>query len=207
MKELQIQKDRPPSEARVSDILVQLSEGSTVGTVADILTKMEERAIGALLCIFSFPCSIPSPPGVQTVFGWPIIFVSFQLVIGRNQIWLPARIMNLSVKGKIFSTLARKGHPLVLRLERICKPRLPVMTSKPAERVIGLVILLLGIKLLLPLPLTNNPAGIASTITSLGLLEKDGVIIIMGLFAGIAVLTGTVWLYGTLIYSTMTYLF
>lgn len=189
------------SEPTVSDVLAQLAEGGSVITVEDIVGKMEERAIGAVLCILSFPCSIPSPPGIQTVFGWPIIFVSLQMVAGRKQLWLPQRVLRMRIKGKTLATLARKAHPLMVRFEGICRPRLSFVTSKPAERLIGVVIFLLGVKLLLPLPLTNNPAGAASTITSLGLIEKDGLVVLVGLVLGVGVLAATLWFYGLLLYS------
>jgi len=47
--------------------------------------------------------------------------------------------------------------------------------------LIGLVILVLGLIMILPIPLLGNiPPGIAATVIAIGLTERDGLIVLIG---------------------------
>ena len=191
------------AERRVSDILIDLADGS-IETVGDLLSVLEARAFAALIFLLCFPCSLPSPPGVQTVFGWPLFVVSLQFVSGRKTPWLPKRVLGWRVQGKMMAKFARRLHPYVTWLEKYCRPRVGILTSGVMEQAVGGVILLLAVAILIPLPLTNNPAAAAALIIALGLFEKDGVIVLMGVIAATAVLGGLIWVYGTLLSAGMS---
>ena len=65
------------------------------------------------------------------------------------------------------------------------RPRLYFASSKKGEQVIGVFALIFSISIAVPLPLTNFIPAIAISIMALGLLSRDGLIIIMGMIIGI----------------------
>jgi hypothetical protein len=83
-------------------------------------------------------------------------------------------------------------------MERIAKPRLHIFADARSRRIIGVVAIVLGLALVLPIPIIGNiPLGIPICILGLGLVERDGAIIIAGYIAtllGLTITAGLGWL-------------
>ena len=58
-------------------------------TVREILDALDARSFGLAVLLFSLPSVVPMPPGVPTVVGIILLIVSIQMVIGREDLWLP----------------------------------------------------------------------------------------------------------------------
>ena len=63
---------------------------------------------------------------------------------------------------------------LMRRLERVLKPRLGLLVSPAAERLLGFAVFILAVILFLPIPLGNMLPAAAICILSLALVEHDG---------------------------------
>ena len=146
-------------------------------SVAAILAAFGDRAFGALLLLFALPNALPMPPGTSAVLGAPLVFIAFQLMIGRPVLWLPRMITDRSMRREDFSSLATKIDPWVKRLERLLKPRAQILTTPFADRLTGLACFLLALILALPIPFGNIPPAIAISAFALGMIESDGVAI------------------------------
>lgn len=154
----------------------------------DFVEALGDRGFAIVLLVLAAPNSlpIPSPPGLSTVFGVPLAFFSAQMMLGRPRPWLPERLLRRTVGRSEFRLIVAKILPWLDRLERWCRPRGQVLTGPVAERFLGGVYLLLSVILALPIPGGNFPPGLAMTVMSLGLLEKDGRMVAIGLAIGIA---------------------
>jgi hypothetical protein len=176
-----------------SDVLQSLAEGERERvSVAAILEAFGDRAFGALLLVFGLPNALPMPPGTSAVLGAPLVFIAFQLMMGRSVLWLPRFITERSMKRADFRTLAARVTPWIKRLEKLLRPRLPALTSPVADRLTGAACLVLAVILFLPIPLNNMPPGAAIAAFALGILERDGAAVLvgwLGTFASLAVLT------------------
>ncbi len=174
----------PPDEGadRLSAILTAIAKGQDREriSVADLLHALEHRAIGALMFIFAVPNAIPVPPGVSAVLGAPLIFLSFQLMIGRRP-WLPRIITDRSLSRVDFEKVVDLAAPWLAKAERLMRPRFTFLASPPAEYLVGAVCLLLSIILFLPIPLGNMLPAFTICVLALGVLERDGVWISIGL--------------------------
>lgn len=168
---------------RLSEILQTVVEQATSDriTVGYLLKAMEGRAFGALLLVFAFPNILPSPPGLSTILGMPLVFLSAQMMVGRLP-WLPGFIANRSLSRDAFALLTTRATPWLNRAERLLKQRLTPLVSPPAERLLGALCLFLSLMLILPIPFGNLLPSFALSVIALGILERDGVWI----FAGIA---------------------
>ena len=80
--------------------------------------------------------------------------------------------------------------PVFRRLERFSRPRMMVFHSAVAMRVLGALILILALGLLFAPPFIGQiPLGIAVCLVGLGLVERDGVVVLGGLAIGSAGMT------------------
>jgi hypothetical protein len=178
---------------KVSQIIGELAASPKAHVkLADLLDVLDERAFGVLMLILSLPNAVGlgTIPGLSTVFGVPQVFVALQMVIGASQPWLPDFVLQRSIPMKDFRTMVDKAQPHLLRLERLLRPRLTVMSANLAERLLGLVLLLLSVIVALPIPLANQPPAVAQGLIALGLIERDGVVILIGL--GVAAIATTI---------------
>lgn len=165
---------------RLSDIVksIDTAQDLTIGTLVD---AFGERAFGALMFVFAVPNIVPTPPGTSAVLGLPLVILTFQLMIGRQVLWLPQAVRRRGISGAMFEGFARRAVPVMARFERVLKPRLAVLAASDlAERLIGIVAFALAVILFLPIPLVNILPAAAITLMALGLAERDGFAVLGG---------------------------
>ncbi len=148
--------------------------------LAELTQRFGGRAIGALLFIFGLACLLPWPPGGTTIFGLPLVLLAPQLIIGSAVPWLPR-----ALRARTLSTAdLRNGLPRVIpflrRAEAISRPRLAFLFGPVGERLIGVVILVLALILILPIPGGNMPPALAVSTLSFALIQRDGLIALVG---------------------------
>jgi hypothetical protein len=77
--------------------------------------------------------------------------------------------------------------PMLERLERICRPRFQIFAAPLPRVLVGLVVLVLGVIMILPIPLIGNmPPGAAAAVIAVGVTERDGVVVLVGLVGATA---------------------
>lgn len=154
-------------------------------TIADLLTQFGDRTFGMLFLFLALCNFIPSVPGTSGVLGLALMLVAIQLVIGRQQPWMPNAVGRRSLSSESLRRGAAKVVPYLRRLERLCRPRLAFATTATAERLVGLLVLCLAVVIALPIPLVGNlPPAVAVLVMALGLIERDGLLILAGLAMG-----------------------
>jgi hypothetical protein len=174
---------RRPLPERTSAVLREIAagEGERV-TFREILTVLRHRAFGFTLLVFALPCSLPMPPGIPTICGVALVIIALNLIAARQRLWLPRAIADKSVARADLQRLVERAVPYLERLERVCKPRLTIVTEPVGKILIGLVILVLGFIMILPIPFIGNiPPGWAATTVAIGMTERDGLIVLIGM--------------------------
>jgi len=173
--------DVPETELPLSAVLTDICEHREDRiSVHELTEKFGGRAIGALLFIFGLACMLPLPPGATTIFGFPLVLLAPQLIIGASAPWLPD-----GVKHRTVSTAhLKEGLPRAIRwlkkVEAVSKPRLAILFGAVGERLIGLVILALALVLILPIPGGNILPAMAVSALALALIQRDGLIALVG---------------------------
>lgn len=179
-------KEKAKKPSRLSDIVKSMdTEADTsIGTLVD---SLGERAFGALMFIFAVPNIIPTPPGTSAILGLPLVILTWQVMIGRQSLWLPEAIRKRNISREVLRSFVSKVLPFMEKSEKVLKPRFGLIVSSDlAERVIGLVTFALSIVLFLPIPLNNMLPAAAISCIALGLAERDGVAVGVGYLLGIA---------------------
>jgi len=153
----------------------------------EILLGLRHRAYGFTMLIFALPCVLPMPPGIPTICGTALLIIGFNLMAMRRRLWLPSAIADKSIARADLQRMADRVVPYMQRLERYCKPRLPIVTEALGKVLIGLVVAVLGFIMILPIPFIGNmPPGFAAAVIALGMTERDGLIVLIGLVVSVA---------------------
>ncbi|MDQ0320698.1 hypothetical protein QO002_002836 [Pararhizobium capsulatum DSM 1112] len=182
---------------QLSDILNDLA--ATAGpkiTLRDLSIAMQDRSFGAFLVVFALPNLIPLPPGATLILGLPLIFIAWQMVTARdNRIHLPKRMGDYAFDRSSFQTLVERITPWLKRAETLVKPRAWFIGGRFAERLIGVLALILATVIFLPIPFGNWLPAFALAIMGFALTERDG----LGLATGLAIGAASLLLAGTVI--------
>ena len=160
--------------ARFADRPVRLGE------LTDVL---QLRGYNALLLFLAFPFVTPVPlPGFSTVFGLVIALLGLRMALAQ-QPWLPERLKARELPQRFLPKLLLTASRMFSRLEKLLKPRF-FYPEFPAffQRTSGVIIVVCGLLLLLPLPVPFSNALPAFTIILLAAagLERDGAVFIAG---------------------------
>jgi hypothetical protein len=164
-----------------------------------ILAQLHERAFGLFLLVLALPCCIPFLYGVPQVVALPLMFISAQMLIGRDMPWLPRKLGARSVSKSSLEDLARRAGPWLRRIEAVSRPRLVGLTRPPMDQVVGLALVLFSASILVPLPGTNTVPGFAVVIVAMGLLQRDGILVILGAVLGTAWIASLLFAGATLV--------
>lgn len=147
-------------------------------TVNDVLKRLDGRAFGLLLFILAAPNCIPNIPGISTIFGLLLIAPALQMIFGARQIWLPKQVREYKIQSAGLRTAIEKTVPILKKIEKWIKPRMEGLTEKPFRSLLGVQTLILAVILLLPIPFANFVPGLSIAFLALGLLQRDGALII-----------------------------
>ena len=169
--------------------------------LGDILAFFGDRAFGALMLALALPMATPlsAIPGISAVFGFPLVIVAAQLMLGFRRPTLPAALAARTVRRAALARAFARAEPWLQKIERAVHPRLPMLTGPMAERIIGFAAVVMAMLLALPIPGANQPPAFAIALFAVGILERDGVFTILGALASLVSLAIIVVIYGALI--------
>ncbi|NNM73383.1 exopolysaccharide biosynthesis protein [Enterovirga aerilata] len=185
-------------EARISAVLSSLARNAGERlTVADIVSVLRDRAFALLVVLLGLPNCLPMPPPIPFVCGLLLALVAAQLAAGRPTPWLPRTLLRRSVPQDAVERAVGRALPILQKLERWSRPRIEFFETPIAVRILGLVLIVLALGLLVAAPIIGQiPLGIAVCLVGLGLVERDGVLVVVGLIAGLGGLAlsfGFIW--------------
>ncbi|MBB6132581.1 exopolysaccharide biosynthesis protein [Oxalobacteraceae sp. CFBP 8763] len=137
--------------------------------------------VALLTLVFLIPISIP---GVSTVFGAAILLISVSRLIGRD-LWIPSKLEHRVIGTRKLRPLLRKALSWLKKLERVSKPnRIQWLVAAGAVAFFNNAALILGaVLLMMPfglIPFSNTFPAVAILFLAIGLLQRDGVCILLG---------------------------
>lgn len=151
--------------------------------LAELLAATRDRGIDLLLLLIALPFATPLPlPGLSTPFGFVILIIGARLVLGRRP-WLPQTLLQRKIPARFVVRVLAATSRMVRWLEVLLRPRLDFLHAQWIyRRIAGLLIMLSGLLLLLPLPipLTNTLPALTVILLAAGAMERDGVFFLAG---------------------------
>ena len=169
----------PRTTELIRDTLSQL-EGDRVA-LGDLVDRFQQRGFGVLLLFLSLPAFIPIP-GVAGVTGPIIALLGLQMLIGLQRPWLPGFIRRKTIEKTAFARFTSRMGRLLKVLERFCRPRALWLFDNAGNRASGLVLILYGLLLSLPIPFTNYIFGLILLSIAIAMIERDGALLISSWF-------------------------
>jgi hypothetical protein len=160
-------------------------------TLAEIRDRLGQDGLLLLTAFLTLVFMIPvSIPGVSTVFGAAILLIGVTRLFHRS-LWLPKRLQDRELPAEKLRAGLRGGMVWFHRLERISRPhRLKWLTGHGVAGVANDLALILGAGLLMApfglIPFSNTLPALALLLLAIGLLQRDGVCILLGHCANLA---------------------
>ncbi len=172
--------------ARTSEVLTVLAAQENERlTVRDIVAVLRDRAFALLVVLLGLPNCLPMPPPIPLICGLLLALVAAQIAAGMAAPWLPRTLLARSIARDDLRKAVSRAVPVFQRLERWSRPRLRIFESPVAMRGMGLLLLTLSLALIVAAPIVGQiPLGLAVCLVGLGLVERDGVVVVAGLVVG-----------------------
>ncbi|CAM0553710.1 hypothetical protein EHLJMEHL_03807 [Vreelandella titanicae] len=154
-------------------------------SVDDVVHAVGRRSFGPLLLVAGLITLTPiigDIPGMPTLMAALVLLVSVQLLAGSEAFWLPRWLLKRSLSRQKLD----KGIQLMKKparwIDGLLRVRLPWLTGYIGIRVTALMCLLIA--LAMPpmefIPFSANGAGLALTLLGLGLVARDGIVLLLG---------------------------
>jgi hypothetical protein len=162
-------------------------------TIRQIIDTIGEGRAATSLIFFSIPGMLPVP-GTSDLSGIPTGLIAGQMIAGKTEIKLPQFILQRSVPRRSLAVAIHAVLPFLEMAEKVTKPRRQWAADPAAQRVLGILILILALVIAVPVLGFNLPHAASIFMISLGLVEQDGLAILIGVAVGLislALLTGT----------------
>jgi hypothetical protein len=160
----------------------------TLAEIRDLLGRDGLLLLTAFLTIvFLIPVSIP---GVSTVFGAAILLIGVSRLLNRS-LWLPKRFLERQLPAEKLCAGLNRGVSWFHRLERISRShRLKWLTRDGFMGALNSCALIMGAGLLIApfglIPFSNTLPALAILFLAIGLLQRDGVCILLGYLVNLA---------------------
>lgn len=163
-------------------------------SVKQICDALGGRSFGAFLLVFCIPNLVPLPPGSSAILGIPLILISFQIMAGHSQVWIPNRLAKYSLSRECFQSMIGRIIPYLKKGEAFIKQRNWPLNQAFGDKTFGLYCLILAIVVTIPIPLGNWPPAFALAILAAAYTKRDGIMLAIGTFVGIGaiILAGSV---------------
>jgi hypothetical protein len=176
----------PPDE-KLSDALRRLlhEAGGRPMLIREMIEILHGRGLQMVIVLLCLPFLAPvTIPGISIPFGLAISICGLRIAFGHKP-WLPAVILNRSISYHSLEKMVQAGCRIYGKVEKVLKPRMPFLLEGPGmPMLVGSAIAISGVVLSLPIPppflLTNTIPGFAIVFLALGLMERDGALIIVG---------------------------
>jgi hypothetical protein len=174
----------------VSDELERWLGGDGDKTLGSLIEAFRERGFAVLFVLLLGVSALPLPTGGAThVFEIIAMLLALQLILGRDQIWLPQRWRRLELAGEKQQRFIAALMRMIRRLERFSRPRLRFLfTHRLSNIAFGLLVIAGAAGAFLAPPFTglDTLPSLGVVLLSLGVLLQDVVVVIVALIIGAA---------------------
>lgn len=163
--------------------------GERAVTLREVIFVLRQRAYMLLIVLLALPFIQPIPlPGLSTPLGIAITLIALRLSLGQRP-WLPKRIQRTKLPAGFFGKVLAVTARLLRFLESVLRPRWPVITSTALLNQFHAIVIFTSAAILLlplPVPFSNFLPAWAIFLVACGLLERDGLFIVLGYVAFVA---------------------
>jgi hypothetical protein len=175
---------------KVSDELERWLAGDGEKTLSSLIELFGEKSFALVFVLLLGVPALPLPTGGAThVFEIIAVLVAAELIVGREQIWLPRRWHALELGGERRERFIAGLMRMIRRLERLSRPRMRFLFHHRLTSVVfgGLVIAgSAGAFFAPPFTGLDTLPALGVVLLSLGVLLEDILVVIVAVIVGAA---------------------
>jgi hypothetical protein len=183
------QHGTPETQQKVSDALQGWLEGESDKTLGSLIEVFGEKSFAILFVFLLGVPALPLPTGGAThVFEIIAALLALQLIVGRDQIWLPKKWCKLELAGPRQQKFIAGLMKLIRRLERLSRPRLRFLfNNRLSNSVFGVLVIggTAGAFFAPPFTGLDTLPALGVVLLSLGVLLEDVIVVAVGLIVGV----------------------
>jgi hypothetical protein len=158
-----------------------------------------------LLFFIAILSMIPTPAPVSIIacfFGLLGSVFCWQILWGRKTMILPKFLKDISISKKTIDAVIDKITPLFNKIDNISRKRQSYLFREIMQTPLHIVLLMLYLTVVVPLPLIGLLPSMAVILVLFGILNEDGLFVLLGLALGLVaiwvtfkmvVLSKTLW--------------
>jgi len=180
--------DDAPSEEPLSERLGGWLSSEGPKTIGGLLDHFGQQAFAIAFVLLLAPSALPIPTGgVTHVFDVIAVLLAVQLIVGRDEPWLPERLQKRQLKALTNERVQSKLLGTIGKIEKLARPRFTRTLHSPPMRILfGVLVVVLTTAAFLAPPFSglDTLPGLGVVVISLGVLFGDA------LMAGVGVLIG-----------------
>jgi hypothetical protein len=178
----------PPE--KVSEELERWLEGEGKRTLGSLVELFKEKSFALLFVLLLGVPALPLPTGGAThVFEVIAVLLALELILGREQVWLPRRWRNLELAGPKQQRFIHGLMRMIRRLERLSRPRMRFLFEHRLSSIVfGVLVIAGSAGAFLAPPFTglDTLPALGVVLLALGVLLEDILVVLVALIVGTA---------------------
>lgn len=152
-------------------------------TLKELVESVGVKGYGLLFLILSIPSAMPVPaPGYSSFFSIIMLTLGFGMLFKKAP-YVPKFLEDKKIQKKTLEKIVNFSDIYLKYLDKITKPRLKFLVN---ERPIAALIIVMASFMTIPYPLTNTAPSVSIFLLAFSLINKDGLITVLGILAGLA---------------------
>ncbi len=171
-----------PLEGLLENVLAD-SSGETI-SIGEIVDHFGDRSFGPFLALLGMIAILPpmgAIPGVPAVVGSIIILFAVQMIFGRNHIWLPGFLKDITVERAKLKAAAARSKPWLKWIDGAISKRMQWAAGDLARYLAAVIVVLLALSMV-PfefIPFAVALPGSAIAMFGVGLMARDGLLMLV----------------------------
>ena len=180
--------ERAPEPSKVSDDLERWLESDGEKTLGSLIELFEQKSFAILFVVLLGVPALPLPTGGAThVFEIIAMLLALELIVGREEIWLPRRWRRLELAGEKQQRFIAALMKAIRWLERFSRPRLRFLFDHRLSNIVfGLLVIGGSLAAFVAPPFTglDTLPSLGVVLLSFGVLLEDFLVVLAALIVG-----------------------
>jgi hypothetical protein len=178
------------SDERVSEGIERWRAGAQPKTLGSLIELFGEKAFAMM---FVFLLGVPALPlptaGATHVLEVIAVLLALQLIVGRDEVWLPERWKRIELDGSKQKRFVNGLLKMIRWLERFTRPRMRrAFEHRVSNSIFGLLVLLLSVGAFVAPPFSglDTLPALGAVMLSLAVLMEDFALVLAAVAIGVA---------------------
>ncbi|WP_247229057.1 exopolysaccharide biosynthesis protein [Yoonia sp. F2084L] len=168
----------------IIDQVIDLAQAERI-SLRDVLRTIGDASFAPILLLPALAVATPLSgiPLFSTTMGILIFLIAGQMLLRRENLWLPGWILRREVKGQLVRDGFIKLYPVARWIDARTERRMRIVARRPLVFVPQVLCLLSGMVMpvLELVPFTSSIMGVGVALLALGMLTRDGLLTMIGM--------------------------